>query len=301
MRKDLIESKLRPMALEILKTIGVHTYSSRDFWNKEWDKETLEWEYFQNGNDVRFYPPNERDWNYITFTNIRPDKIEKVEVENPVLHDNEILDADVDSITNDNSTPLNWGFEYTKTTEDIEKEDVGVALNLAVQQEIWYGVGEGTAGGGVGGKTTIKAQIEAHYNKAWERKTGVSKTHQLNLEIPPNTRMNIVQNKGRAKYTQKTITTATLGFGVEIQSRAQWYVKFDEFDDLIQAAYGYYPPKDTLGLETNNVIRHWKQHPIAEAPNLKKVLEEMGKAQIEKTIEFDRASTGDVKVKSVEL
>ena len=297
MRKDLIENKLKPMALEILNKIGKHTHSPRHFWRNEWDGKTLEWEYFGNGNDVRFYPPGERDWNYITFLNVRPDKIDKVEVENPVLMDEEIVDADIDSIRNENKTPLTWGFEYTKTVEDVEKEDVGASIALEIQQEIWYGVGEGT-GPGVGGKTTLKAQAEAKYNKAWERKTGISKTHKLELEVPANTKLSIVQNKGKAKYSQKTITTASIDFGVEMQQREQWYVKFDNFEDFVQAAGGYFPTKDSLGLETNNVIKHWKKNPIKEADSLKDSKESLGKATIEKTVEFDRASTGDVKVKS---
>lgn len=301
MRKDLIENKLKPMALEILNKIGKNTYSPRHFWRNEWDGETLEWEYFSNGNDVRFYPPGERDWNYLTFLSVRPDKIESVEVKNPVLTDEEIVDADIDSILNDNDGTLQWGFEYTKTVEDVEKEDVGTSIALEIQQEIWYGVGEGTAGTGVGGKTTLKAQAEAHYNKAWERKSGVSKTHKLNLEVPPNSKLSIVQNKGKAKYSQKTITTASIDFGIEMQQRNQWYVNFDNFSDFVNAAGGYFPEKDSFGLETNNVIKFWKANPIAEAESLKDSKENLGKAVIEKDVQFDRASTGDVKVKCIHL
>ena len=189
---------------------------------------------------------------------------------------------------------------HTESETDVQTEDVGASIALELQQEIWYGAGEGSDAGGVGGKTTIKAQAEAHYKKAWERKTGVSKTHKLDLEIPANTRMNIVQNKGRAKYRQKTTTTATLDFGVEIQTRSFWYMKLPSLDDFIQAVGGYFPTKAEYGTETNNMIKYFKGKPI-NIDEIKDTLEKLGKAVIEKEVSFDRASTGDVKVKSSEI
>lgn len=300
MRKDLIENKLRPMAIEILNNVAKHVDDNRHYWeNKNWNEVNLKWEYFNEGNDVRFYENDaEREHNYLTFYNVRPDKIEKVEVENPVLENNELVDADVDSILNDNDTELDWGFQYTKTVEDTSQDNVGGSISALLEQEIFYGSGgKGSTAKGIGGNTKIALEIEAHFEKAWTRKTGISKTHTLNLKIPGNYRMDIVQNKGRAKYRQMTRTTATLDFGVEIQTRGFWYVKLPSLDDFIQAVGGYFPTKNEYGVETNNMIKYWKDK-SRDITHLKDRLESLGKAVVEKEVSFDRASTGDVKVKS---
>ncbi|MDA7993586.1 MAG: hypothetical protein MPJ25_11185, partial [Pirellulales bacterium] len=164
MRKDLIENKLRPMAIEILNNVAKHVDDARNYWeNKNWNEVNLKWEYFNEGNDVRFYENNaEREHNYLTFYNVRPDKIEKVEVENPVLENNEIVDADIDSIVNDNDTELDWGFQYTKTVEDSLTDNVGGSISALIEQEIFYGSGgKGSTAKGVGGNTKIALEIEA--------------------------------------------------------------------------------------------------------------------------------------------
>ncbi|MDA7993434.1 MAG: hypothetical protein MPJ25_10395 [Pirellulales bacterium] len=303
MRKDLIENKLRPMAVEILNNVARHVEDNRNYWeSKDWSKVNMKWEYFNEGNDVRFYENDaEKPWNYITFYNVRPDKIDDVEVHNPVLENNEIVDADIDSIVNDNETILDWGFTYTKVSEDTITDNVGGSISALLEQEIFYGSGgKGSTAKGIGGNTKIALEIEAHFEKTWNRKTAISKTHTLNLKIPANSKMEIVQNKGRAKYRQKTKTTATLDFGVEIQTRGFWYVKLPSLDDFVQAVGGYFPTKNEYGVETNNMIRYWKKNPI-NIDYLKDKLDSLGKAVVEKEITFDRASTGDVKVKSKKI
>ena len=255
-----------------------------------------------DNNTVKYYWKNDPNGTYITFKNIRPDKISSTVYDDPKIISSEVKDAYSSTATNlSDKVSMNRSYSITEGTETSVSDSLGVSVALGISQSVSYG-GELY---GASGTTSISIDVETSFNHQWASGESESRTIDTSIEVPPRTKTTITATKNRSKLEQTVHYECDLDYTIEFESWGVAHFTIDSRGDLEKAFDDEYFPGLWYAKEgdggaqehANAMGRKFaglaKRYRIAVLP---KVV-----TKLDKTIKFDKSVTGEVVLKSNEI
>ena len=297
MKKDIIESLRQPANV----TAWIFGQNQGNWEGFNPDNNLLEHKVI-NDTTLKFFWKKDPDGTYITFKDIRPDKITDTVYDDPKIISSETKDAYSSTATNlSENIDMDRTYSITEGSETSTVDNIGVSVALGISQSVSYG-GEIY---GAAGETTLSLDIETSFNHEWSASQNTERTIETFISIPPRTKTTLTATKSRSKLRQKIHYECGLDYSIEFNSWgvAKFYV---ESRDVLKRAFEgeYYDGLWTVDSGDGNAQTYANRVGYGmnvQPRNYDKFFLPEISTKYTKEIKFDKSVTGEVILKEESL